>query len=135
MTNKSPLKKIDPSRSLNFQKVAENFYKGAAVASEYSYFNAAGVLIVHAAIAYSDAITIKNKGIKVHGENHYEIISLLNNLIPHSEEKRKALNNLKNIIDHKNKVSCSGDVYLKKDIEALMKHFERFRNWADKILK
>jgi len=135
MTSKSPLKKIEPSRSLNFRKVAENFYDGARLASEYSYYNAAGVLIVHAAIAYSDAISIKNKGVKVHGENHYEIISLINDLIPPSEEKKKALNNLKSIIDHKNKVSYSGDVYHKKDIETLWKHFERFKTWADMILK
>jgi hypothetical protein len=135
MTSKSPLKKIEPNRSLNFSKVAENFYEGAKIASEYSYYNAAGVLIVHAAIAYSDAISIKYKGVKVHGENHYEIISLLTGLIPYSEEKKKALNNLKSIIDHKNKVSYSGDIYHKKDIETLWKHFERFRIWAERILK
>ena len=134
MTSKSPIRKIDPSRSLDFRKVAENFYEGARLASEYKYYNAAGVLIVHAAIAYSDAISIKNKSVKIHGENHYEIISLLNDIIPHSEEKKKALNNLKNIIDHKNKVSYSGDVYYKKDIESLWKHFERFKIWAEKIL-
>ena len=89
MTSKSPIRKIDPSRSLDFRKVAENFYEGARLASEYKYYNAAGVLIVHAAIAYSDAISIKNKSVKIHGENHYEIISLLNDIIPHSEEKKK----------------------------------------------
>ena len=77
MKSKSPQKKIETSRYKDFKEVARNFYEGAKVASEYSYYNAAGVLIVHSAIAYSDAISIKNKGIKIQGDNHYEIISLL----------------------------------------------------------
>ncbi len=135
MTSKSPRKKIDPFRYQDFRNVAENFYEGANVAADYSYFNAAGVLIVHSAIAYSDAISIKNKGVKIQGENHYEIIPFLNDLIPESEEKKKALEHLRNIIDHKNRVSYSGDVYHKKDIESLWRHFNRFKLWAEQLLK
>lgn len=135
MSSKSPKKKIDPLRYIDFMEVAKNFYEGAKVAFEYSYFNAAGVLIVHSAIAYSDAICIKNKGIKVQGENHYEIISFLDDLIVPSEKKKKAIIQLKHIIDHKNRVSYSGDIYLKKDIELLWKHIDRFKAWADELLQ
>ena len=135
MTSKSPRKKIEPSRYRGFCDVAENFYEGAKVAFDYSYYNVAGVLFVHAAIAYSDAISIKTKGMKIQGENHYEIISLLYDLIPQSDIKKAALNHLQNIIDQKNKLSYSGDVYHKKDIESLRKHFERFKTWADQLLK
>ncbi len=135
MTSRSPRKKIDSSRYIGFKEVAKNFYEGAKVASEYSYYNAAGVLIVHSAIAYSDAISIKNGEVKIQGDNHYEIISLLDDLISHSADKKKALTQLKNIIDHKNKVSYSGDVYHKKDIDQLWKHFERYKTWVDVLLK
>ncbi len=135
MTSKSPRKKIEPSRYQGFRNVAESFYEGAKIAFDYTYFNAAGVLFVHSAIAYSDAISIRIKGIKIQGENHYETISLLNDLIPQSEGKTKALNHLQYIIDQKNKLSYSGDVYHKKDIEILRKHFERFKTWADRLLK
>lgn len=135
MSSKSPKKKIEPVRYLDFLEVAKNFYEGAKVASEYSYYNAAGVLIVHSAIAYSDAISIKNKGIKIQGDNHYEIISLLDDLIVHSEKKKKAIIQLKHIIDHKNKVSYSGDIYSKKDIELLWKQIDRFKAWAEELLK
>ena len=126
---------MEPSRCREFCDVAENFYEGAKVAFDYSYYNVAGVLFVHAAIAYSDAISIKTKGMKIQGENHYEIISLLYDLIPQSDIKKAALNHLQNIIDQKNKLSYSGDVYHKKDIESLRKHFERFKTWADQLLK
>lgn len=135
MSSKSPKKKIEPVRYLDFLEVAKNFYEGAKVASEYSYYNAAGVLIVHSAIAYSDAISIKNKGIKIQGDNHYEIISLLDDLIVPSEKKKKAIIQLKHIIDHKNKVSYSGDIYSKKDIELLWKQIDRFKAWAEELLK
>lgn len=135
MTSRSPRKKIDSTRYNDFKEVAKNFYEGAKIATEYSYYNAAGVLIVHSAIAYSDAVSIKNGGVKIHGDNHYEIISLLNDLITHSPDKKKALTQLKNIIDHKNSVSYSGDVYDKKDIDQLWKHFERYKFWVDELLK
>ena len=135
MTSRSPRKKIDSTRYIGFREVAKNFYEGAKIASEYSYYNAAGVLIVHSAIAYSDSVSIKNGGVKIQGDNHYEIISLLDDMISHSAEKKKALNQLKIIIDHKNKVSYSGDVYHKKDIDALWKHFERYKAWVDELLK
>lgn len=135
MTSRSPRKKIDSTRYFGFKEVAKNFYEGAKIASEYSYYNAADVLIVHSAIAYSDSVSIKNGGVKIQGDNHYEIISLLDDLISHSADKKKALNQLKIIIDHKNKVSYSGDVYHKKDIDALWKHFERYKIWVDELLK
>jgi len=135
MTGRSQRKKIEASRCNDFYIVAENFYQGAKVASDYAYYNAAGVLIVHSAIAYSDAICIKNKGVKIQGENHYEVISLLDDIITHSEEKKKALNHLKNIIDHKNSVSYSGEVYHKKDIESLWKQLDRFKFWAEQLLR
>ena len=135
MTSKSPRKKIDPARYKDFEEVAANFYEGAKVASEFSYYNAAGVLIVHSAIAYSDAISIKNGGVKIQGDNHYEIISLLDDLMADSTNKKNALNQLEIIIDHKNKVSYSGDIYHKKDIDSLWKHLERYRTWVNEILK
>jgi len=134
MSNKSPRKRVDSFRYKDFIEVAKNFYEGAKIAYEYDYYNAAGVLIVHSAIAYSDAISIKYKGIKIQGDNHYEIISLLEDLIAQSEKKKKALVQLKHIIDHKNRVSYSGDIYLKKDIEMLWKYMDRFKAWVDELL-
>jgi hypothetical protein len=135
MGSRSPRKKIEPYRHKGFSEVAKNFYEGAKIASEYSYYNAAGLLIVHSAIAYSDAVCIKQRGLKIQGENHYEIISLLDDLIIQSEGKKKALNHLKCLIDHKNRISYSGDVYYKKDIDSLWKHFDRFKSWVNELLE
>lgn len=131
------IKKITISKSKfeNYHFVAQNFLNGAEVASEFEYWNAAGVLIVHSAIAYGDAVTIKFGSVKSKGDDHRDITNLLNTMLIHSEEKKKALLQLSKILDHKNLVSYSGDIYYKKDIDKLWIYLKRFTIWAEDILK
>jgi hypothetical protein len=114
--------------------VAESFYRGAELAREFEYWNASGVLIVHAAIAPADAIAIRLAGVKSRGEDHHETIALLEEVVAPGEEKKKALQHLRRIIDHKNAVSYSGEIYARTDIELLWKQVERFREWAMDVL-
>ena len=125
---------VERSKYVNYKSVADNFYDGAEVAAEYEYWNAAGVLIVHAAIAYGDAITIKYGGVKSRGEDHTQLINLIDNIVAPSDEKKKALVQLNKIIAHKNAVSYGGDIYDSKDIDKLKKHINRFRAWVESIL-
>jgi len=134
MAKKTPRKKIDAIKFNDFRKVADNFTKGAELAHDFDYFNAAGVLIIHAAIAVADAVTIKLSSQKCTGNNHYEIISLLKDITPESKHKKGAINQFKNLIDHKNAVSYTGDIYNKRDVDKLFKHFKRFSVWAHTIL-
>jgi hypothetical protein len=134
MARKSKRKSVDRSKSNSYKIVADNFIQGAEVAREFEYWNAAGVLIVHAAIALSDALAIKIGGVKSQGENHYDAIALLDELVESSPEKKKALNQLRMIIDHKTSVSYSGDLYDRKDVDLLWKQLDRFRTWANLLL-
>ena len=52
-----------------------------------------------------------------------------------SRSPRKKIDPSRYIIDHKNRVSYSGDVYHKKDIDSLWKHFDRYKAWVDELLK
>jgi hypothetical protein len=135
MARKTIQKKVDRAKSSNYKIVANNFFNGAEVAREYEYWNAAGVLIVHAAIAYADSVTIKLGGVKSQGEDHYDTISLLDEFVAPNPDKKNALNQLKKIIDHKTSVSYSGDIYEKEDVDRLWKLLERFRNWALTVLR
>jgi hypothetical protein len=134
MASKSPYIKIPNSKYLDFIKVAENFEDGAELAFEFEYFNAAGVLIVHSAIALADSITIKYSSSKIKGDSHYDIIALLKNVLPPKLKNDTAIDHLKKIIDQKNLVSYSGDIYHKSDYIKLNKHFIRFSVWANSIL-
>jgi hypothetical protein len=121
---------VDCSKASNYKYVADNFYDGAQVAAEYEYWNAAGVLIVHSAIAYGDAITIKFGGFKSKGEDHQALVNLIESITAQSPKKKSALLHLTKLIDQKNAVSYSGDIYKKADIDQMWKHLERFKLWA-----
>ncbi|HEY5534453.1 MAG TPA: hypothetical protein VIL99_05920 [Ignavibacteria bacterium] len=125
---------VSKTKANDYQIVAKNFFDGAKVASEFEYWNAAGVLIVHSAIAYGDAVTIKFGSVKSKGENHQDLVNLIDSLVAQSEEKKKALMQLSKILDHKNLVSYSGDIYERKDIDKLWKFLERFILWAENML-
>ena len=126
---------VDRAKAKDYRSVAESFYRGAELAREFEYWNASGVLIVHAAIALADAIAIKLAGTKSRGEDHHETIALLEQVVAQGEEKKKALQHLRRIIDHKNAVSYSGQIYDRPDIEQLWKQVERFREWALDVLR
>ena len=134
MARQSQRINIDRSNAGNYKRVAENFYDGAKVATEYEYWNAAGVLIVHAAIAYGDTITIKYSGVKSKGEDHQVLVNLIDSVIAKSLVKKSALQQLTRIIDHKNAVSYGGNIYEKTDIDQLWKHLERFKSWAEELI-
>jgi hypothetical protein len=135
MVKKISSRAYDSIRYKDFLKVASNFAEGAELAYEFEYYNAAGVLYIHSSIAYSDAITIKLSGRKCKGENHYEVIQLLEQVIPQIRIDKRAINNFKSLIDHKNLISYSGDIYHKNDMEKIRKYFKRFREWAESILE
>ena len=82
MANKLPSKKYDQSKYSGFIKVAQSFKNAAGLAFEHEYFNAAGVLIIHSAIAFADSISINFSSLKIKGDSHYDVISLLNQVIP-----------------------------------------------------
>jgi len=131
---KQPVKKIGVEKYLDFIKVAKDFAQGCESAYAFGYFNASGVLIIHAAIALADAVTVKLAGKKCSGESHYAVIDLLKTVTPNSSSKSKSLDQFKKLIDHKNKISYYGDIYQKKDVDKLLKHFERFKLWTDTLL-
>jgi hypothetical protein len=135
MTKKTPEVRIHYSKFLTYKKIAHSFFEAGVISAEMGYYNAAGVLFVHSAIAFGDAITIKLSSTKSSGDNHFQIISLIEEIAKASNEKSKALNHLRKIIDQKNLVSYSGEEYTQKDIVDLQKNAQRFQTWALKILE
>jgi hypothetical protein len=117
-------------RGKDYFSVAENFYLGAEVAKDFEYWNAAGVLIVHAAIAYTDALTVKFGGVRSKGEDHMAAADLLRQVARLDENDLASVRHLERIINEKNRVSYEGETYYRKDIEPLWKHLQRYREWA-----
>lgn len=122
-------------RKSDYARVAENFYRGAELAREFEYWNAAGVLIVHSAIAYTDAITIKFGGVKSKGEEHMAAENLLRQVVVLDEQGNRAVRHFERMIHEKNRVSYEGEVYMRKDIDTLWKYLDRYRTWATSMLE
>jgi cobyrinic acid a,c-diamide synthase len=116
------------------QYIAENFIQAAEVAKEFEYWNAAGVLIVHAAIALTDAVTVKVGGVKSVGEDHSLAGDLLQEVVAVDNEGKKAIGHLRLILEEKTLVSYSGRIYRHEDIRRMARHLERYRGWARQVL-
>ena len=80
-----------------------------------------------AAIAYTDAITIKIGGVKSQGEDHMAAVDLVKQTVVLDKSGEKALNHLWRMIQEKNLVSYSGEVYAMEDVEKLWKHLDRYK--------
>lgn len=114
--------------------VAEHFFAAAGASRDLEYWTAAGVLIVHAAIAYTDALCVMLSGQKSAGEDHEDSITLLDSVVADDAQKQKALSQLRRIIEEKTRVSYLGELYGQDDISEMLKRLERFRTWARGIL-
>lgn len=114
----------------DYAAVGANFYQGAELAREFEYWNAAGLLMVHAAIAYTDALTIRHGGVKSKGEDHMAAAALLRQVIALDEHGLAGARHLERLISEKNRVSYEGDLFTRKDAELLWKHLQRYRDWA-----
>ncbi|MCX6141913.1 MAG: HEPN domain-containing protein [Ignavibacteriales bacterium] len=134
MAQRSRRKAVPRNRALQYQKVAEHFYLAARDALRLEYWTAAGVLIVHSAIAYADALCVKQAGQKSSGENHEDAVALLEEVVAGGEEKDRAVNQLRRIIEEKTKVSYLGDLYTARQAQELWKRLERFHDWAVGVL-
>ncbi len=135
MVRQSYRVKVERNRASNYFKIALSFEEASRIAYEFDYYNAAGVLIVHAAIALADPITIKTGATKCKGENHYEVINLIREKVNDDSARNNAIKHLEALISHKSLVSYTGDIYKRTDIDKLFKKYDRFSLWAKQLLQ
>jgi len=132
---KSRRKTITPSNWRQFHHLALVFMEAAELAREFEYWNAAGVLIVHSTIAFTDALTIKVGGVKSSSADHYQAGQLVQEIVTLNPAGKRALRHFFAIIGEKSLVSYSGKIYRRGDISSLWKHLERYQQWVESILK
>ncbi|MEJ2617053.1 MAG: hypothetical protein P8Z35_19025 [Ignavibacteriaceae bacterium] len=134
MAKRRGRKSLARHRFKEYERVAEHFYNAAKDSNDLEYWTASGVLIVHSAIAFTDALCIKLAGVKSAGENHEDAITLLESITAETEERNRAINQFKRIIEEKTKVSYLGELYTASQTKEMLKRLERFRKWAKEIL-
>lgn len=119
------------TRAADYLRVADDFAGGADTAMEFDYPNAAGVLYVHAAIAYADAVCIALSGKKSSSEDHEDVADLLQDVLPVGDPNDKdALNAVRRVISIKNQVSYEGRAFARKDVVPLKRRIDVIGRWS-----
>jgi hypothetical protein len=132
---RAPRQRIDPADWEKYATKGRQFLDTAELAREVGNWTSAGFLIVNGAISLADAVAIKLKSVKSSGDDHKEAVALLAEVASGIEGRKEALTHLERIIDEKNKVAYGGISYRRKDVEKLALHVERFRKFAEGILR
>lgn len=135
MVRKVTRKRVERSDWTGFLAAAEENYASACAVQASRKYRAAGILLVHAAIALADALTVRAGGVKSTGEHHQEAVDLLRELLPDSAGLNPALRHLEAIIHEKNRVSYTGDPFTAPDIARMRTHYERFALWVKEQLR
>ena len=82
MVRRGARRRVERSDWTTFLAAAEENYLGACALQETRKYRAAGILFVHAAIALTDALTVRSGGVKSTGERHQEAIDLVRDFLP-----------------------------------------------------
>ena len=95
-----------------------------------SYGNALALIIIHSAIAYTDALTIAFGNIKSSEGDHLRTVDTMKTALGNRTDS-DALRNLTAILGEKDKVAYQGIYYSVEHAKRLMKKFVAFADWAE----
>lgn len=135
MVRKVTRKRVERSDWPGFLAAAEEIYATACAVQASQKYRAAGILLVHAAIALTDALGVRAGGMKSTGEHHQEAVDFVREFLPNAAGLDRSLRHLEAIIHEKNRVSYTGDPYTANDIARMRTHCERFAHWAKEQLR
>src|SRR5437867_2295606 len=108
MAKKTTRQRVDPGDAEKYVRAARQFLDSAELLKEAGNWTAAGLLIIHGAIALADAVAIKLKSVKSTSDDHKDSVALFGEVVAGMDGRKEALTHLERIIDEKNAVSYGG---------------------------
>jgi hypothetical protein len=132
-------KDVDPSQAEKYRRVGASLLASAraleaiAVAGD-PYGNAIGVVAVHAAIAYNDALCIAFAGLKSTEGDHRKAADVLKRALKSRAEPGQA-ERLRSILGVKERVSYAGLYYALDEARSLLREAETFGAWAEQMYR
>jgi hypothetical protein len=100
-----------------------------------AYASAAGLLAVHSAIAYSDALLIRLTGTRPHGKNHRDAVPALKRACTGAKIAPDGIKHLEKLLSVKADISYGDKQVDDERGAALCSKAERFQTWAKEILR
>ena len=135
MTNQRPRKAVAPSHSSGRLLQAREFHESArslVALHRNSSYNGTITLMVTAAIAYADAVTVKAKGV-VSKQDHRNATKLLRevlgNRLPDKQEKF-----FRKLLGRKDEVNYGARSTTLEEAERLLVELDEFAVWVEGVL-
>ncbi len=134
MVRSGSAKDIDPTQSGKYRRVGASLLTSARALDAVAvpgdpYGNAIGVVAVHAAIAYNDALTIAFRGRKSTEGHHRRAADVLQRALGH-RAKAEEVERLRSILVLKDRISYAGQYYTLDEARTLLRLAEAFAPWA-----
>lgn len=127
----------DPSRAVKYLTIGRSLHRNSQemeAISESRYGNGLAIIAIHAAIAYTDALTIAYRGIKSQDGDHARAADVLGHALGQKREYTPQVNRLRRILQAKSDVSYSGQYYTLEDGKRIAAEVTEFAHWAEEML-
>lgn len=127
----------DPSRAAKYLSIGRSLHRNTQeleAISETRYGNGLAIIAIHAAIAYTDALTIAFRGIKSQDGDHTRAADVLAHALGQKREHAGQVNRLRRILQAKSDASYSGQYYTLEDGKRIARETTEFIRWAEDML-
>jgi hypothetical protein len=136
MVKPGKTKSEDRGRAAKYQAVGSALLRTARdleVMGEPKYGNGLAIVAIHAAIAYTDALTVAYREIKSTDGEHLRAADVLVHALGPLADPGQ-VDRLRSILDAKSHASYSGNFYTLDDGLEILKVLERYVAWAEEML-
>ena len=126
----------DRDRSAKYQSVGRALLQTARdldTMGEPKYGNGLAIIAIHAAIAYTDALTVAFRELKSTDGEHLQAADLLVHALGRSADADQ-VRRLQRILGAKSHASYSGNYYTLDDGREILQDLERYTAWAEERL-
>ena len=134
MPKKIKTRNEERNSSAVYWKKAEEFHDTMLSAQAAEKWNAVGLNAVHCVISAGDALLVRAAGLRSAGVDHKDVLHLLSVHIKEAKPSG-ALNHFDAVIRKKNLIEYEGREFVAKEAVEIVKHVERFYQWAKLQIK
>ncbi|MGQ0816033.1 MAG: hypothetical protein ACT4O1_16500 [Gemmatimonadota bacterium] len=134
MAGRSRTRAADRSEAESYRRVGDALLESAIALSDLAdeggrYGNAIAIIAIHAAIAWTDTLTIAYGARKSTDGDHSRAADLLFEVLGSSRDENK-IKVLRGVLSTKDRVSYTGSYYTARDAAQLLKRSAEFISWA-----
>lgn len=126
----------DRTRAAKYHAVGRALLRTARdldLMGEPKYGNGLAIVAIHAAIAYTDALTVAYREIKSTDGEHPRAVDVLVHALGTAADPQQA-QRVRGILDAKSHASYSGSFYTLQEGRDILRELERFVEWAEERL-